>query len=279
MGLKLEWNIPMPSKVISQQLKIYSENIDHHLAINSIPNCSLVTSLDDADIILDSIQKLEFTNIDINTYFADKRTNIKSMPAYIKYVDQQSMLYHINNKQVLYSKISVIPYHEFINNTSFKYFVDMYKDQTFDLVKLDRDDETILTTDTLQNISTAYDYLLQSMLIEDVMFSSESKYMVRKIKNPGTKYVYGAISFDGVTRHIASNLRMPEQILSLVKLLFGACAGFFQIEYFDNVNKHEIYSFKFSMDINILSENLMSISQVQKAFEQISNQYEFGRNV
>jgi hypothetical protein len=269
----------MPSKVTSQQLKIYSENIDHHLAIGSIPNCNLAVSLDMADIILDSTQKLEFKNIDINTYFADKRTNIKSMPPYIKYVDQQSMLYHINNKQVLYSKISVVPYHEFIDNISFKYFVDMYKDQIFDLVKLDKDDEAILVTNTLENILVAYNHLLESTLIEDVMFSSESKYMVRKIKNAEIKYVYGAISFDGTTRHIASNVRMPEQILSLVKLLFGACAGFFQIEYFNNVNKHEIYSFKFSMDPNILLENIINISQVQKAFEQISNQYEFGRNV
>jgi hypothetical protein len=33
------------------------------------------------------------------------------------------------------------------------------------------------------------------------------------------------------------------------------------------------------MDPNILLENTINISQVQKAFEQISNQYEFGRNV
>jgi len=269
----------MPSKVISQQLKIYSENIDHHLAINSIPNCGLVTLLDDADIILDSTNKLEFKNIDINAYFSNKRTNIKSMPAYVKYIDQQSMLYHINNKQVLYSKISVVPFHEFINNTSFKYFVDMYKDQTFDLVKLDKDDETVLTTDTLENILIIHDNLLETTLIEDVMFSSNSKYMVRKIKNPQTKYVYGAISFDGTSLHIATNVRMPNQILSLVKLLFAACAGFFQIEYFDNVNKYEIYSFKFSMDLDILSDNIINIPQVQKAFEEISNQYEFGMDV
>ena len=279
MGLKLEWNILMPSKVISQELKIYSENANHHIAIDSIANCLRTNSLDEADIILDSSQKLLFNNIDLNTYFANKRNNIKSMPAYIKYVDQQSILYHINNKQVLYSKISVVPYHEFINNTSFKYFIDMYKTEMFDLVKLDKDDEVVLATDTLENILNSHSNLLESTFIEDVMFSSTSKYMVRKIKNPDTVYVYGGVSFDGVTRHIAANIKMPDQILSLVKLLFGGSAGFFQMEYSNNVNKYEIYSFRFTMDSNILSETIITIPQIQKTFEQISNQYEFGRNV
>lgn len=268
----------MSSKVVSQQLKIYSENTSHYLSICKIPNCSVATSLDDADIILDSSKKLTFENIDITSYFA-KSTKIRSIQPYSKYVDQQSMLYYINTKQALYTKIATVPYHEFIDNSSFKYFVEMYKHMQFDLIEMIKDDETVLTTDTLYNILNSHSEILQSTLIEDVLFSSAPKYMVRQVKNPNMQSVYGCISVDGNTTHVASNVKMPEQVLSLIKLTFDGFAGFFQIEYFDNVNKHEIFSFKLSMNPNILMPNVMSIPQVQKTFDLLSNQYVFGRNI
>lgn len=268
----------MPSKVVSQQLKIYSENTSNYLAISKIPNCSIATSLEDADIILDSSNKLTFESIDITSYFA-KSTKIKSIQPYSKYVDQQSMLYYINTKQALYTKIATVPYHEFINNSSFQYFVDMYKDMMFDLIEMNKDDEIVITTDTLANIISTHNDILQSTLIEDVLFSSTPKYMVRQIKNSNIQHVYGCISTDGQYIHVASNNKLPEQILSLIKLMFDGFAGFFQIEYFDNVNKHEIFSLKLSMHPDILSSNVINIPQVQKAFESLSNEYVFGRNV
>jgi hypothetical protein len=257
----------MPSRVISQQLKIYSEKTNTYLSISKIPNCSIATSLEDADIILDSSQKLTFENINITEYFA-KNNKIKSSQPYSKYIDQQSMLYYVNTKQALYTKIATVPYHEFINNSSFNHFVEMFKTIPFDLIKLSKDDETILATDTLENLISSHNELLQHTLIEDVIFSSTPKYMVRQIKNSNMKHIYGCISsVDNIT-HIATNIKLPEQLSSLVKLLFDGFAGFFEIEYFDNVNKHEIFSFKLKMNSDILSTDVMNIPQVQTTFNE-----------
>ncbi len=270
----------MPNRKISTTLKIHSSiaTVSDHVV--KIPFAEMVDNPYDADFIINPEADLSFDGIDINAYNLNRK-KIFSIPPSSVYLDLQSCLYFLMQKQSVTSNIAIVSFHEFIRNESFELFYEMYKEQSFDLIMLNSNRKYIVESGLLSTIVSNNSALLEETLIEDVAFSSTTKYLLRKSKIPNKTYykVIGSIGIDDLnTRTFSTNIPMHRDATKVVRQAFGRHHGFFEIEYSFNIGKLEIYSFSYSLHPDLLI-NGINLLETRKHIDLISSNYVFGDSV
>ncbi len=255
----------MTDKIL-KPLKIYSTDANDIALIETSKSCTL-----EADPLLANVwltnPNVFGTNIDtVLGFFTNGRSHPYMMNPITSIIDQHSMMQFVETKSTKFDEISTSPRHLFIDNNSFKIFQDRFNGIKFDFIKIDNGGETIIDTDTLENIVQNHQLLLKDG-IDNVWFNKEPKYFVRipKPANSNFMQVYGGIFLDENGNSVfTTNIRIPAPIIALVKHMMAGFIGFFRIEFYKNVNKYEIYKFELKFDKKLLEDDAQNNLMVGK---------------
>jgi hypothetical protein len=269
--------------LVDYRLKIFSDdNTIIETDLKNVPNVFFVNTPELADIIIsDNIYELDYNTVSLKDFWNDGHI-FWSIPNKCSRFDQETIMTFIKGRMVRYDNATVSPCHQFIDNNEFKIFKEINSNKTFQLLELDGPYEKILSIGTLDELIESYNnYFTQTL--SSVIYSKDKKYFVR-LDNPsinvGYKKVHGFLCTDDRGKiEIACDVELDHRVKPLLYLIFTRFSGAFTIEYYVNVNKIQIYSFKTGLTKNHINDSILNIDIVQNTIKRMSTRYNFVRNI
>jgi len=269
--------------LIDQRLKVFTDNLNlTRTILKNVPNTEFVYTPELADVIIsDNKYELDYNSVSLKDFWNDGHI-FWAIPNKCSRFDQETIMTFIKGRMVRYDNATVSPCHQFVNNNEFEMFKQINFNQQFELLELDGPYETVLSVGTLDELIDSHnEYFLKT--ISNVIFSKDKKYFVR-LHNPallfGYKKVHGFLCTDDRGKiEIACDIELDDRVKPLLYLIFTRFVGAFTIEYYESVNKIQVYSFKTGLTKNHITESILKIDTVQNTFKRMSTRYNFVRNV
>lgn len=268
--------------LVDQRLKVFTDNLDLTKTIlENVSNTEIVDTPELADVIVsDNQYELDYNSVSLKDFWNDGHI-FWAIPNKCSRFDQETIMTFIKGRMIRYDNATVSPCHQFVDNDEFGIFKEINSNNTFVLLELNGPYETLVSIGTLDELVKNYNqYFLKT--IPNVIFSKDKKYFVR-LYNPSTKNGYTKIhgflcTDDRGKIEIACDSKLDDRVKPLLYLIFTRFSGAFTIEYYEDVNKIQVYSFKTGLTKNHITESILNIDIVQNTFKRMSTRYNFVRN-
>lgn len=268
--------------LVDQRLKVFTDNLDLTKTIlENVSNTEIVDTPELADVIVsDNQYELDYNSVSLKDFWNDGHI-FWAIPNKCSRFDQETIMTFIKGRMIRYDNATVSPCHQFVDNDEFGIFKEINSNNTFVLLELNGPYETLVSIGTLDELVKNYNqYFLKT--IPNVIFSKDKKYFVRlynpSIKNGYTK-IHGFLCTDDRGKiEIACDSKLDDRVKPLLYLIFTRFSGAFTIEYYEDVNKIQVYSFKTGLTKNHITESILNIDIVQNTFKRMSTRYNFVRN-
>jgi hypothetical protein len=268
--------------LVDQRLKVFTDNLDLTKTIlENVSNTEIVDTPELADVIVsDNQYELDYNSVSLKDFWNDGHI-FWAIPNKCSRFDQETIMTFIKGRMIRYDNATVSPCHQFVDNDEFGIFKEINSNNTFELLELNGPYETLVSIGTLDELVKNYNqYFLKT--IPNVIFSKDKKHFVR-LYNPSTKNGYTKIhgflcTDDRGKIEIACDSKLDDRVKPLLYLIFTRFSGAFTIEYYEDVNKIQVYSFKTGLTKNHITESILNIDIVQNTFKRMSTRYNFVRN-
>lgn len=270
----------MPSVMtIENKLNVFSDDSDVATTLlNNVPNTHRVYIPELADItIADPLPDLDYNSVSLKDFWNDGHI-FWALPNKCGRFDQETVTTFLKGVVTRLEDITVSPCHEFINNSYFDIFKSIHTTQVFDLIELDGAKERFIANGTLEQLVSSHSELLTNR-VANVIYSKDKKYFVRLsnvAEMPTYQKIFGFFCVDQrKVFEIAASRRLDQRIKNVIYSIFSRFNGAFTIEFYEDLGKIYIYSFRSGMTKDHVDERILNIDVVQNMFSRMSVRYNF----
>jgi len=266
---------------IENRLNVFSDDSDVVTTLlNIVPNTRRVDTPELADItITDTPPDLDYNSVSLKDFWNAGHI-FWALPNKCGRFDQETVTTFLKGISTRLDGVVVSPCHEFINNSYFDMFKGIHNTQVFDLVELDGPKETLITSNTLDQLVSSHSELLTNR-VASVMYSRDKKYFVRLsgvTELPTYQKIFGFFCVDERSvLEIAANKGMDQKLKNVIYHVFSRFNGAFTIEYYENLGKIYLYSLRAGVTKDHVNESILNIDIVQNTFNRMSVRYNFER--
>lgn len=270
----------MISTRVVKLANVYTDDANVAALVNGVAGFKVTDNPNIADqFICSSEPTFDLTASGIDSFYKPS-VNLASNHAHFGFADQQSRLKVAQYTTVPVSDlVAVVPFHQFIDSSSFHRFKNIYPDAYFDLIETNGNDDKVIDTNTIGTLINDYPALLAHSELPNVFFSREKKYIV-KLSRDDVKTVYGVYgtqpteTISDIVFTTPVDKETSRSIASALRWILAGQTTFFTFKYYYDVKKVYIYDFNVCIPPEAVDETFISIPEVQKLMENMSTKIE-----